>query len=186
MLKRYVDDYNLVQRCREGDTEAHDTLLDRLIDNITRYVSNRVPPQDAPDVIQDIFAAVAFCIRDNRYLGRSALETFVYRIVSNRVADYFRKLERSKELLLVSDVLPERSVDPWEAINNNILLQQLSSDLSEDHQEVLELKLAGLDFGEISDKLDFHYEGVRSRYRRCVDKIRTRAEIYRVEQTRRY
>lgn len=178
MKAQFVDDYNLVQRCRGGDTEAYGMLLDRLVDKVSRYVSSKVSLQDAPDVIQDIFAAITFCIQNNRYLGRSTLETYVYKITSNKVADYYRKLGRSKKLFLESDVLLEGSVDPWGAVNNNILLQQLSSDLSEAHLEVLELKLAGLVLGEISSKLGLNYEQARSRYRRCVDKLQTRARIY--------
>lgn len=177
MKVQFIDDYNLVQRCRGGDTEAYGILLDRLIEKVSRYVSNKVSLQDAPDVIQDVFAAITFCIQDNQYLGRSTLETYVYRIMRNKVANHYRKLGRSKELLSASDMLPEESVSPWGAINNNILLQQLSSDLSEAHQEVFELKLAGLGAGEISNKLGLNYEQARSRCRRCEDKLRTRAGI---------
>lgn len=181
----HVEDYNLVQKCREGDTEAYDTLVDRLTDKITANVSFRVPLQDAPDVIQDIFAAIVLCIHNNQYLGRSKLETYVYRITVNKVADYYRK--RGKRAYSESVVLPGKATNPWEAVDDTILLQQLSSKLSDDYQEVLELKLAGSDFGEISNKLGFSYEAGRSRYRRCAAQIRKKARIYRiVERMRRY
>ena len=55
MLKRYADDYELVQECRTGNEEAYGILVARLKGTITANVLNRVPPRDAPDVIQDIF-----------------------------------------------------------------------------------------------------------------------------------
>ena len=183
----FVEDYNLVQKCREGDTEAYDILVDRLINKVTTDVSFRVPLQDVPDVTQEIFAAIVQCINNNKYLGRSSLESYVYKIMTNKVADYYRKRGRRKEHPLVSGAPLERRINPWEAVDDNIFLQQLSSKLSDKHLEILELKLAGASFVEISDKSDFSYEAGRSRYRRCADQIRKRAKIYQiVERMRRY
>lgn len=183
----HVEDYNLMQKCREGDTEAYDMLVDRLLNKVTADVSFRVPLQDAPDVTQEIFAAIVRCIHNNQYSGRSKLETYVYRITINKVADYYRKRGRRKECPLVSGAPLERRTSPWEAIDDNILLQQLSSKLSDTHREILKLKLAGSNFVEISNKLDSSYEAGRSRYRRSVAQLQKRAKIYRtVEQMRRY
>lgn len=183
----HVEDYNLVQKCREGDKEAYDILVDRLIDKVTANVSFRVPLQDAPDVIQEIFVAIVLCIHNNQYSGRSKLETYVYRIMLNKVADYYRKQGRRKEHPLVSGAPLERRTSPWEAIDDNMLLQQLSSKLSDEHREILKLKLAGSNFVEISNKSDFSYEAGRSRYRRSVTQLQKRAKIYRtVERMRRY
>lgn len=187
MKAQYEEDYNLVQKCREGDTEAYGALVARLIGKVTSEVSFRVPLQDVPDVTQEIFAAIVRCIHNNQYSGRSKLETYVYRIMINKVADYYRKRGRRQAYHSESGELFEKATNPWEAVNDNILLQQLSSELSDDHREVLELKLAGSDFVEISNKLDASYEAGRSRYRRSVAQLQKRAKIYRtVEQMRRY
>ncbi len=189
MLKRYVDDYDLVQECRMGDTSAYRVLVDRLKGKISIAVSSKVPPRDAPDLIQDVFTAIVYSINENRYLGKSALEGYVNKIATNKVADYYRNGRRMKSLFSDEEVLPEEieGNDPWDLVDNDILLQQLSSDVSGNNMEVIKLKLAGLDFGEISKVVGVSYEGTRSRYRRGIKQIRTRASIYRsIELRRRY
>lgn len=189
MQTRYVDDYELVQECRKGNADAYGILLDRVEPKMVSHVQSKVHSRDAPDVIQEVFTAIVRCINEDRYLGRSALETYFYKIVINKVADYYRKCRRSREYLSESDELPEvtEKESPWDLVDNNILLQQLSSKLSGENMEVVKLKLAGWNFNEISEIVGASYEGTRSRYRRGIKKIQERASIYRsIELRRRY
>lgn len=189
MQKRYVDDYELVQECRKGSADAYGILLDRLETKITTHVLNKVHSRDAPDVIQEVFTAIVRCINEDRYSGRSALETYFYKIAINKVADYYRKYGRSIEHLSESGEIPDviEREDPWDLVDCNILLQQLSSKLSGENMEVVRLKLAGWNFNEISEIVGASYEGTRSRYRRGIAKIQERASIYRsIELRRRY
>ena len=170
--KRFVD-AELVERTKSGDVEALDTLVRAYFPKVYNRVHSLVPEADVEDVTQDIFLSLVDSIHSFR--GNSAFGTWFHRIVMNKVADYHRKASRRREQL--SEKQPPRSVNPWNAANDELIVKEALMELPEKHREVLLLKFSeGLSFAEIAEKLDLTYEASRSRYRRAVEAMRDQME----------
>ena len=79
----------LVERCRQGDLAAFETLYrthaGRLYSVACRMVGN---PADAEDLLQDIFLAAHRKL--DSFRGESALGTWLYRLAMNLCLDYLR------------------------------------------------------------------------------------------------
>ena len=170
--KRFVD-AELVERTKSGDVEALDTLVRAYFPKVYNRVHSLVPEADVEDVTQDIFLSLVDSIHSFR--GNSAFGTWFHRIVMNKVADYHRKASRRREQL--SEKHPPRSVNPWNAANDELIVKEALRELPEKHREVLLLKFSeGLSFAEIAERLDLTYEASRSRYRRAVEAMRDQME----------
>jgi len=166
--KQFTDE-ELVEQIKSGDTEALDILVKRYMDKVYNRVRGLVPDADAEDVTQDIFISLVDSIQSFR--GKSAFGTWFHRIVMNKVADYHRKVSRRREQF--GDKHPPRSVNPWKAADDELIVKEALRELPQKHSEVLILKFSeGLTFGEMAEKLDLTYEATRSRYRRAVEAIR--------------
>ena len=101
------DTNSFIQQFKKGDQKAFDRLVllhrDWVIGMIYNMVHNK---QDAEDISQDVFVSVYFAL--NKFKGKASFKTWVYRIVINKVNNYFRKLKLknmfSFELSEVDDV----------------------------------------------------------------------------------
>ena len=84
-----ADELALVDRCRQGDLAAFETLYrthsGRLYSVARRMLGN---PADAEDMLQEIFLA-AYRKLDS-FRGESALGTWLYRLATNLCLDYLR------------------------------------------------------------------------------------------------
>ncbi len=166
--KRFADT-ELIERIKSGDAEALDTLIRSYFSKVYNRVHSLVPEADAEDVTQDIFMSLVDSIHSFR--GKSAFGTWFHRIVNNKVADYHRKASRRREQL--GDKYPPRSVNPWGAANDELIVKEALAELPEKHREVLLLKFSvGLSFAEMAEKLVLTYEATRSRYRRAIEAMR--------------
>jgi RNA polymerase sigma-70 factor (ECF subfamily) len=88
-----VDDAETIRRVRAGDTEAFGTLVEKYGGRIARLVRGFMRnEQDVQDVVQDAFVK-AFS-RLDRFDGRSAFYTWLYRIAANTAMDHNKKVRR--------------------------------------------------------------------------------------------
>ena len=100
------------------------------------------------------------------------------RIAMNKVADYHRKASRRREQL--TEAHPPRSVNPWKAADDELIVKEALVELPEKHRQVLLMRFSeGLGFAEIAEKLGLTYEATRSRYRRAVEAMREQMERHR-------
>lgn len=75
-------DVVLVERLKRGDAEAFAGLLRRYQGKVYRLAMNMTRnPQDAEEVMQDVFLAVARKI--GNFDGRAAFSTWLYRVTAN-------------------------------------------------------------------------------------------------------
>ena len=81
-----------IQQFKKGDKKAFDLLVldhkDRVINMILSMVHNR---QDAEDISQDVFVSVYFAL--DKFKGLSSFNTWLYRIVINKINAHYRKLK---------------------------------------------------------------------------------------------
>ncbi len=169
----HLTDEELVDQIKSGDGEALNILIKVHLPKVYNRVRSLVPEADAEDVTQDIFLSLVDSIQSFR--GKSAFNTWFHRITMNKVADYHRKTSRRKEQL--TEKQPLRTVNPWNAANDELIVKEILVELSEKYREVLLLKFSeGLSFTDMAEKLDLSYEAIRSRYRRAVEAFRDEME----------
>ena len=88
-----LEDAEVIRRVRAGDSDAFGVLVDRYGARIQRLVRGFVRnEEDARDVAQDAFLK-AFA-RLDRFDGRSAFYTWMYRIAANTAMDHNKKVRR--------------------------------------------------------------------------------------------
>ena len=172
-IDEQLTDEELVERIKNGDGESLNILIEAYLPKVYNRVHSLVPEADAEDVTQDIFLSLVDSI--HRFQGRSAFYTWFHRITMNKVADYHRKASRRREQL--KEEHPPRTVNPWNATNDELVVKEILVKLPEKYREILLLKFSeGLSFTEIAENLDLSYEAVRSRYRRAVEAFREKMD----------
>jgi RNA polymerase sigma-70 factor, ECF subfamily len=100
-----MDEFALVKRCLEGDSDAYRHIVDRYKDRISGVVYSITRSKaDYEDITQEVF------IKAYRSLGMfkfgSSLNTWLYRIAVNQSIDYVRKKKAVRILSL-------EGIDDW-------------------------------------------------------------------------
>jgi len=162
------DDGELVERCRSGDREAWDLLVERY----SRYVyavivrGFRLPEQDAEDVFQEVFLRVYERL-DNLRDG-DALRPWIAQVTRRLCLD---RLAAGRSELAVDEEQPDRQVldELDEALDVRLGLEALD----ERCRELLDRFFARDEpYRVIADELDLPMGTVASRISRCLDKLR--------------
>lgn len=101
-------DANLVAAAARGDRRACETIYERHVHLVNAAVLSRVPPSDAPDIVQEVFAA-AFrrldTVRDH-----DKLSGFLLGIARRQTAGYWRR-KRPTEPLGEETAMPGHADD---------------------------------------------------------------------------
>ena len=158
-------DEELISRIKEGDTQSFDKLIKEYLPRTYRKVRMLVPIDDVEDVTQDIFMNLVRSI-DN-FGGRSAFATWFNKIISNRVADYHRRMFRQKSRFASEDEM--LNCEPYQEADQTLEMDDLLMGLPEHYREVILMKIYyNQSFAEIASDLGMTYEAARSRYRRGI------------------
>lgn len=166
------DDQELVTAALGGDRQALDTLLRRQYDRV-HAVCRRITgsASDADDASQEAMIRIVGSL--DRFDGRAAFSTWVYRIATNAALDELRRRKRRPTLRAVADdgSVPE-PVDPRgeagvAAVVERAALDEALADLALDFRAAVVLRdVADLDYAEIAAVLDVPIGTVRSRISR--------------------
>jgi len=182
-----LDDAEAIRRTRAGDRESFGVLVDRYGARITRLVRGYVRnEQDVQDVVQDSFVK-AFS-RLDRFDGRSAFYTWLYRIAANTAMDHNKKWKRRPTPLTLSapgededrvGIAPPHRGPPPEAgamqAEIREALDAALESLPDRYREVLVLReLEGLTYEEMATTLRLSRGTVESRLFRARERLRTR------------
>jgi len=167
-------DEMLVQCAQQGDGTAFNALYDRYLDVVYRRVHYSIPETDVEDVTQEVFIAVVRSLKDFR--GDSKFRTWLYTLMSRKIADYYRR--RDPADFQVKNSLDDDETDAiamipdgtsYASIDNVILIQQALQELPARYQEVILLRFADdLPFLEIAARLDQSLEATKSLFRRAI------------------
>jgi RNA polymerase sigma-70 factor (ECF subfamily) len=185
-----IDDASLVQRCRQGDSDAAERLIlkyqNRIYNAILRICAN---PDDAAELTQDTFVKVIENI--DKFEGRSSFYTWAFRIGVNLTLNY---CQRSVKLGLKSldaeddehggkagSVLKEfladgNLPDPAVVVENkelcSIVVKALMK-LDDAQRAVVVLRdIEGMNYAQIAEVLDIKLGTVRSRLSRARTNLR--------------
>lgn len=158
-------DEELISRIQAGDTQSFNDLVEVYFPRTYRKVKMLVPADDAEDVTQDIFLNLVRSI--DKFKGRSAFATWFNKIVTNRVADYHRRMFRQKGRFACEEEILKH--EPAKEDDSNLEMDDILTKLPEHYREVILKKIYyNLSFAEIASELGMTYEAARSRYRRGI------------------
>lgn len=153
-----------------GDRAALDALLRRHYDRV-HAVCRRIAGSsgDADDAAQEAMIGIVRGLQ--KFDGRSAFATWVYRIATNAALDELRRRRRRPTLHAVEDEGPaiadaaaERQVD---AIADRAALDAALAGLADDFKAAVVLRdVADLDYAEIAEILQIPVGTVKSRIAR--------------------
>ena len=167
-------DEMLVQCAQQGDGTAFNALYDRYLGVVYRRMRYSIPEADVEDVTQEVFIAVVRSLKEFR--GDSKFRTWLYTLMSRKIADYYRR--RDPADFQVKSSLEDDETDTiamipdgtsFSSVDDGILVRQALQQLPPRYQEVILLRFADdLPFLEIAGRLDQSLEATKSLFRRAI------------------
>ncbi|MEO7516256.1 MAG: sigma-70 family RNA polymerase sigma factor [Verrucomicrobiota bacterium] len=180
----------LMARCRKGDAKAWDELFDLHYAPTTRFIfqfSQDLTREDAEEIAQEVFLSVIKNLQS--FHGSSRLQTWIFRIASNKARDFREKQHAAKrgggranvslqaedpETGLTLD-LPSNAAGPDELLSHAERMQQVGialEQLGQPCREIIHLRyFADLSYEEISNELELNQKTVSSRLSKCLDQL---------------
>jgi RNA polymerase sigma-70 factor (ECF subfamily) len=176
-----VDDTQIIQLIRKGETEAYGSLISRYQKRVMGYCFSMLSNQrDAEEAAQDIFVKVYLSL--SQFKGDCSFSTWLYRITANHCLDILRKRNRRKNMSL--EALVEKAGDQIEKffassrpadirLENRQLADRILSTLNDEHRRVLTLRESlGLEYREIAQVLGCSENSVKGRLARARKQLR--------------
>jgi RNA polymerase sigma-70 factor (ECF subfamily) len=183
-----VDDADIIRRVRAGDTDAFGLLVEKYGGRIQRLVRGYVRNEkDAEDVVQDSFVK-AFA-RLDRFDGRSAFFTWLYRIAANTSMDHNKKVRRRPPALPLDAqredeegrgaiAPPAKGPTPLQGAMTAELrrsIDEAMASLPDIYREVIVLReMEGLSYDDMSRAIGVSRGTIESRLFRARERLRAR------------
>lgn len=167
-----ITDAELVQRCRIGDADAWNELVERF----SRYVyaiaaqGFRLGPADAEDVFQEVFTRVY--TRLDTLRDEAALRPWIAQLTRRVCLDL---LAASGRVQPVEEVVAGDEVggDEFDVIDEAFTVREALAELSDSCQEMLDRFFARDEsYKTISRELDLPAGTIASRISRCLRRLR--------------
>jgi RNA polymerase sigma factor (sigma-70 family) len=166
-----LSDAELVARCRNGDPDAWNALVERF----ARYVSAiatqafRLPPHDAEDVFQTVFMRVFERLDTLR--SDDAIRPWVGQLTRNCCLDVIRA---SGRVVPVEEVDERVADDTIARLDEAMAIRDGLADLGLECQEILDRFFARDEsYRTIGDALSIPAGTIASRISRCLARLKT-------------
>jgi RNA polymerase sigma-70 factor (ECF subfamily) len=169
-----LTDAELVERCRAGDADAWNELVERF----SRYVyavaikGFRLGAEDAEDVFQDVFTRVYThldTLRDD-----AALRPWIAQLTRRLCLDSIARGGREQP---TAEPIPEETLAELEEIDEAFSIREALATLPEPCREVLDRFFArDQSYRTISSELQLPSGTIASRIARCLRKLREELE----------
>ncbi len=180
-----IDDNELIERCRRGDSAALERLVlkyqKRLFNVIKRICPN---PDDAAELTQETFVKIIENI--GKFKGRSSFYTWAFRIAVNLTLNHcrrggklgFRSMDAEESgasdraaTALRDYLVDNRSPDPAAVAQNHELCEvavRALGQLEESQRAIIVLRdIEGMSYAQMTDVLGIELGTVRSRLSRA-------------------
>ena len=180
----------LLARCQRGDATAWDSLFDAHYAAAGRFIfqlASDFTVEDAEEICQEVFLSVIKNL--DSFQGESQLQTWIFRIATNKARDYREKRNAAKrgggqapislhaenpETGLTPDP-PADTPSPDEFLMNAEsagLVRESLDQLGEPCREIVELRYFGdLSYEELRATLKLNPKTVSSRLSKCLDRL---------------
>jgi RNA polymerase sigma-70 factor (ECF subfamily) len=138
---------------------------------LRQFIRKRVPDDEsAEDILQEVFLKIHIHIADLRQ--REKLQSWVYQVTRNTIADYYRTLRPTSPLdlpELLTEELPEESAEAALASSMTAMLECLPE---ADRQALLLTDYHGMKQRELAERLGLSFSGAKSRVQRARKKLK--------------
>lgn len=139
-----LDDYQLIQMSKDGDTQAFGELYERHYQSVFRFLyahlDNR---QDAEDLMEEVFLSVWHSVANYKEKGVPFI-AFLFRVARNGLIDHYRRSKSTKLLTSIEDLpLRDHEPEPGEVLLTTLEHQEVRKvleKLREDYRMVLVLR----------------------------------------------
>ncbi len=175
------DESTLIARCRDGDREAQHELYDQTVTRIHHLLLKMAGnAEDAFDIAQNTYIKAFTAIE--RFDGRSAIETWLYRIAVNEALQFLRRNkreQRKREQLAGTAARSPESPHPGSVERSTMKMDVAAAleDVEPDDRAILLLRYQeGLDYGALAEVLDCPAGTIASRLNRARTRIREKLE----------
>ncbi|OGV71383.1 MAG: hypothetical protein A3K19_01475 [Lentisphaerae bacterium RIFOXYB12_FULL_65_16] len=148
-----VPDSELIQRCRDGDEAAFETLYHRYRLPLYSYLNRLVPGRAT--LVDDLYQQTWVRVLEHlpRYREQNRFLSLLFRIAHNLAMDQYRQEARA-EMVEIKDDIPASVGAPWESLDREELASAVDTaldGLSPVQREVVLLRQQGVPFKEIAD-----------------------------------
>jgi len=186
-----VSDEELMERCRQGDPAALETLLGRYQNKLMAFIYSVCRDyQISEDIFQETFIRVYR--KAKKFNPGRTFKTWVYTIALNLCRDRIRKLRRKPTVSLNApigsrdgdnypapiDLIPSGRADPSRQAAARELeeaFQRELAGLSDEHRQVVVMsRLGGFKYRQIAEILKIPSGTVRSRLHYALEYLRRR------------
>jgi RNA polymerase sigma-70 factor (ECF subfamily) len=91
----YESDGAVIDRVLGGDVGEFELIMDRYAEQVARIAGRRVPREDAPEVVQDIFVRAYLSLA--KYAGKGEFKWWLAKIAERTCYDYWRERYKRRE-----------------------------------------------------------------------------------------
>ena len=175
------DESTLIARCRDGDREAQHELYDQTVTRIHHLLLKMTGnAEDAFDVAQNTYIKAFAAIE--QFDGRSAMETWLYRIAVNEALQFLRRNkreQRKREQFASTAAKSPESRNPDSVEHSTIKMDVAAAleDVEPDDRAILLLRYQeGLDYEALAAVLDCPAGTIASRLNRARRRMREKLE----------
>lgn len=177
-----LSETELIRLCQEGDMDAFNTLVEKYQTQVINIAYGMLSDkEDACDAAQEAFVKIYKSI--GSFKGKSALSTWIYRIVSNVCNDMLRKRRRNANTVSISvqddskDMeITDSAPTPEELLElseQQRILRTAITELSAEYREIITLSdIEQLRYEEISEILKCPVGTVKSRLNRARNALK--------------
>lgn len=167
-----MDDKDLIKQFLKGDQSAFDQLVLRHQAKVRMFIFNATKNEaDTDDIAQDVFLKVYKQL--HRFRGDSSFPTWIYRISSNMITDYFRRRKYRDYLSLDQVAEPVDTDDiPGSWDQRSWLLSRLPRLTKTEHQVVILHSLQDLPMATVAEIIGTSQNVVKVSYHRAKKKLK--------------
>ncbi len=169
----HLDAEDLIERARQGDPSAQRALFDRHKDRVAAQIQRMTgDPAVVEDLLQDVFIAAFSNLRGFR--GDSQIRTWLYRIATNKVRNWWDSTRRRKRREHRAHALPvELAPTPHEDLEvreHRERLYQALGDLPAKLREAFVARvIEGMSLQDASEAFDVPVSTISYRTRRAEE-----------------
>jgi RNA polymerase sigma-70 factor (ECF subfamily) len=134
-----LDDLALVRQIQHGNQAAMEEFYLRFAPGLHAFIRRRIrEPEDVEDILAETMEAVITAIM--RFKGESRVFSWLCRIASFKLADYYRRAPSLPSISLDDSESPTLSAPRQPDLETNLFIWQALHQLSHEHRRVLEAK----------------------------------------------
>jgi RNA polymerase sigma-70 factor (ECF subfamily) len=173
---------------KKGHRESANLLIQAYYKEIYGYVFKQISCREsAADITQEIFISMVKSI-DNYEEKRCSFRTWLYKIASNKIIDYYR----SKSYKQWTNYQPIENVEfgAYENIEDDFIqvesikeVMSIVTGFDANSQQIFRMKLfAEMTFKEIGKVLNLNESTVKTKYYSLINKVREKLEEVRTNE----